>query len=492
MATKKRKLKVYFSDYFNVPSSALSEYGAFNLSLINDLPVFIDPFLLFNSEKKEYQNLHNKIIEYITFLRERSEAGGIPKGLLEHWFYFPEVKQNWLGYSKRGNNGSGLGAKFAKALNSNFATIFNNFGSEEISTGSHLEKLCLIKDGVGRDNISDFTTNLIKGFLCEYTENFARSNIEKSRLKLVQVPHSYFDYKTRRWCSKQYLLPYIDGNYVLLTPRDILTKDDIWINQNDIIGDFDNIVSSMSNSSLRGQINDYFLRMLPDDPKAKEFTAAIAATLRKFPAIIDEYIKIKVSHGGDAVALSEEKLKEIETYFIEKVTALAEGLVGSGFYKVSGDTFDEAHKRVLYLKQVIENNDGYRIFYVNGQPIKREADLQLMFRLTWYASFDDVNSEVNNGRGPVDYKISRGSSDSTLVEFKLASNSKLRQNLEKQVEVYEAANNTKKSIKVILYFSESELVRVKNIMKSLKIKEGKNFILIDADKDNKVSGSNAK
>lgn len=141
---------------------------------------------------------------------------------------------------------------------------------------------------------------------------------------------------------------------------------------------------------------------------------------------------------------------------------------------------------------MIENNDGYRIFYVKGQPLKRESDLQLMFRLTWYASKDDVNTEVNNGRGPVDYKISRGSNDSTLVEFKLASNSKLKQNLAKQVEIYKSANQTKKSIKVILYFSAVELANVKRVMNELELTEGKELVLIDAQATNKPSASNAK
>ena len=42
-------IKVYFSDYFNVDENIIDEYGAVNISLINDLPLFIDPFLLFNS-----------------------------------------------------------------------------------------------------------------------------------------------------------------------------------------------------------------------------------------------------------------------------------------------------------------------------------------------------------------------------------------------------------------------------------------------------------
>jgi len=486
-------MNVYFTDYFKVSPEDLEKYGAFNISLINDLPVFIDPFLLFNSDKPEYQDLHQRIIKYISFLREMSEAGPISKGLIHHWFLFPEVKQNWLGFSKVGNSGSGLGKNFATALNDNLSTIFTNFGSEQITKGSHLEKLCLIKDGVGKDNISDFTTNLIKGFLCEYTQKFADLYLNKSQTKSIIVPHAEFGYETRRWIGKKFTLPYIDGDYLLLTPKDILTKDEAWINKYDIFGDFNDILSAIPNDELRGQINDYFLRRIPEDAKQREINEAIAKTLRKFPELIDRYIRLKEDTGEQAVALSKQKVLETEAVFIRQVSALIESLREEGkFYSTADNTYEEAYKRVLFLKQVIENNDGYRIFYVKGQPLKRESDLQLMFRLTWYASKDDVNTEVNNGRGPVDYKISRGSNDSTLVEFKLASNSKLKQNLAKQVEIYKSANQTKKSIKVILYFSAVELANVKRVMNELELTEGKELVLIDAQATNKPSASNAK
>src|SRR5690625_7867249 len=108
-------MKIYFSDFFEVSPKELEAYGAFDPSLINDLPLFIDPFLLFNSDKPEYQKLHDDIIQYVAFLRDRSEKEGISKGLIKAWFLFPEVKQTWFGYSKIGNGGSGLGQKFARS-----------------------------------------------------------------------------------------------------------------------------------------------------------------------------------------------------------------------------------------------------------------------------------------------------------------------------------------------------------------------------------------
>ena len=141
---------------------------------------------------------------------------------------------------------------------------------------------------------------------------------------------------------------------------------------------------------------------------------------------------------------------------------------------------------------MIEHQDGYRLFYDNsGAPIKREKDLQIAFKLVWHGSPSSVDAEVNNGRGPVDFKISRGGYESTLVEFKLASNPQLERNLEKQVEIYKAANNTKNSFKVILFFDDSEERKVKDALKSMNATEDTGIILIDARRDNKPSASKA-
>ena len=64
-------MKIYFSDYFEISPKVLEKYGAFNISLINDLPLFIDPFLLFHSRKPKYIELHNQIIKYVRFLRDK-------------------------------------------------------------------------------------------------------------------------------------------------------------------------------------------------------------------------------------------------------------------------------------------------------------------------------------------------------------------------------------------------------------------------------------
>jgi hypothetical protein len=131
---------------------------------------------------------------------------------------------------------------------------------------------------------------------------------------------------------------------------------------------------------------------------------------------------------------------------------------------------------------MIENKGCWTIFYNKGKPIPREEDLHVMFRLVWLGTTQDVGREANDGRGPVDFKISFGKKDKTLVEFKLASNSHLAANLQTQLELYKKASDADAGYKVICYFSPEEYRRVTNILNDLKMTNDPNIILIDAMK----------
>lgn len=485
-------MSIYFSDCFNVDYKVIEEYGAFNISIITDLPLFIDPFLLFNSKKQEYRELHKDIINYLKFLRNKALEGKINKGLLKAWFMFPEVKQNWFGFTQSGNAGSGLGIKFAQALNENLNTIFENFGEENITGDSHIEKLCLINDGVGKDNISDFTTNLIKDYLLKYTQKFALRYIDKCQLKKFRVEKVRFNYETESWESDEYTLPVANGEYVLLTPKDILTKDQTFMNSKDMYNGIELIINTIENEALRSQINNYLMLELKKDMKKDERKKVYKRLVESYPQLVDYYIKEKEKNKEKASYSSKDKVRISEEVFVENVLELIDRLSKeTKYYDIIPDSYEEAYERALYLKDVIENKDGYKIFYIDNKPIKREADIQIMYKLVCANTISDFNAEVNNGRGPVDFKASNGSKDKTLVEFKLASNSKIKKNLKNQVEVYKKANNTKKSIKVILYYTEKELEKVTRILKELELVDDRSIILIDARNDNKPSASNA-
>ena len=487
-------MKIFFTDFFEVEPLLLDKYNAFNISLINDLPLFVDPFLLFASDKKKYRKLHAEIIKYLKYLRNNALAAkSYTKGAAEAWYMFPEVKQLWLGYCLKGNDGKGLGEDFANNLYLSLHKIFTDFGDEKVAQSSHLEKLCLIDSGIGKDSVSDFTANLIKNYLCKYTEKFAKKYISQEMRKTFNVNKALFNYDIESWVNKEYDLPCHNGDYVLLAPRDILSKDDNWINHKDLCNEFEKVVTSCSNASLQAQLSSYLEKKIDECNSKKERNELFSQAAKKHPEIIEHYIKYKEDTSEDAIAKSKIKISESRSRYVNQISALSDKLqTETDFYAYKGDTYNEAMQRVKFLKHVLEDRDGYRLLYLDGKPIQRENDLQILYILTWFASELDCNREVNNGRGPVDFKVSHGRRDSTLVEMKLAKNSWLRQNLENQVEIYKKANATNKAIKVILYFTEDEYKKVYKIRKELNLLADDNIVLIDARNDNKPSASKAK
>ncbi len=342
-----------FSEVFEVEPSVLEQYGAFDISLSSDLPLFIDPFLLFDSEDDKYLAWHEDIIDYLSFLREKSLQGRSSRLHIKYYYGFPEVKQNWLGFTQFSNEGRGLGPLFGRTLDGSLNSIFSNFGNESVTQSGHLEKLCLIKEGVGRDSISDFTTNLVKHRLLDYTENFAKRHMEQKHLRDVLVKRAYFDYSTGIWRSKRYTLPYINRDFVILTPKDILTRDESWINRTDLYESFDLIPGAIDNDSFRMEISNHFRSQLDKRSKKKDRIEAAVNTVKKYPELIDYYIKYKEANGKAARNISTAKVIETQKIFNNQLTELVDDIRSkSQFYAKKDSSYSECLEKSKLLQRL--------------------------------------------------------------------------------------------------------------------------------------------
>src|SRR3989344_1249273 len=497
-----RKLK--FNQYFGVKKKDLDYAGLFNISLVADLPLFIDPFHLFYSKKKKYQELHNFIIRYLVFLKDNSLSYGgqtLPARVINSYYKFPEVQQNWFGFSFIGNHGHGLGRKFANALNSNFVKLFNDFGSGKKT--QHLEKLTLITDHVGKDTISDFTTNLTFDYLATQTEKFAKKYIERGKTKEFIIKRAEFDFEAHVWKPKKYTLPAFNGEYVLLTPKDLLTKDNIWINRDDLVKDFSEIPDAIPNDVLRQQLSTYFNQKLKEYEKTRinkktkkpegyqtqeTRKKAILDTIREFRQVIDVYIKIKEQKGDRAEKISHELVLATEKFHENQFTKFTESINANLSVPTS---YDEALARAKYFKECVELHDNYLNLYVEDKPVNEDW-IQRMFWFVWYGSRSDINRDPSNGLGKPDFAASQGKKDKTLVEFKLAKSKSLEDNILNQLEKYKEVNATKKGIWVIIFFTFEEQKKLQKILKKHNLENDQNFISVDARKDNKVPASKIK
>jgi hypothetical protein len=485
-------MELHFSQHFNVPSELLESYGAFDISVISDLPLFIDPFLLFNSNKSEYQELHESILTYLRFFRDKATEGELDESLITSWYRFKEVKQNWLGFTVLGNDGHGLGRDFAKALHEALGTVLSDFGSERITRSSHLEKACLLRPKVGRDSISDFTTNLIKEYLLSYTQEFAKYHLRPEQCRAFRVPKVRFNYETESWEEDTFYLPALGKDFVLLTPEDILTRDDTWISNTDLIQSFHCIPEALPDAELRAQVNNYFRNHLARNPSKRDRDLAAQATLRAFPELLDYYIRMKEDSGDTAESVSKEKVRDTRHVFVEQLQALVADLsTRTDFYSRGRSSYKEVLERVHAFKHYVEHQDGYKLINRAGRPFAQESEVHIYFGLMWFGSLFDVNREPNNGRGPVDFKVSFGAGDKALIEFKLASNTQLERNLKNQVAIYEKANRTRQSVKVIICYTAADQRRVARILRKLRLSEEASIVVIDARSDNKPSASKA-
>jgi hypothetical protein len=328
-----------------------------------------------------------------------------------------------------------------------------------------------------------------------YTQEFARLHLKPSQRKLFSIRCS-FDQALQIWLPKQFELPHFyrgdrGDDFIILTPVDILTKDEAFICSSDFTASFRHIAGALENSSLREAVNTYFASQLPEKPKKNDFELAVYSTVNKFPDLLDYYIKSKEEKKDQASIISHEKVDRLQRELLDTLQKLSSFLSADpSFYQTAPNSYEEALARAGYLKETIENNDVYRIFYKDGKPIASEETIQRIFRLTWFGSPYDVNSEVNNGRGPADYKISYGDRDSTIVEFKLGRSSSLKNNLISQAEVYKKASRSISDIKVILCYSQAEVARVHRVLKSIGQENAENIVIIDASP--KISGSKVK
>ncbi len=487
-------MNVYFSEVFDVSHSTIESYGALDVSLVCDNPAFIDPFLIFAQEK--YGFLHDRIIKYLIFLRELSNETPFSSSIYKTYYKFSEVRQNWLGYSLWNNSGQGLGKKFAQSLHNNLRAIFLDDNTKKITKSPHLEKLCLIEDGVGVDKISDFTVNLIKDYLLAYTEKFALQYLDQKYVKEFAIQNCTFDFENKYWKPNTYNLPFINikgkDEYVLLSPKDILVKNDSWISKNNFLSKNGAILQVIDDEALRQKINDYFLSCLGSkiirgkkvlDNSQINRKKAILETARKYPQILDYYIGVREQESDIALA---NNINMDDVGFYDIVSIIRPQLLTNldeGGCIVTSDCL----RRLLFFKRVLESNSG--IFH-QREKLPSEKELQIMFKMATFWAFLNYDSEVNNGRWPIDFIVSFGAGEKVGIELKLASNTKLKYNLQYQTNVYKEDSSLQSVIKVVFYFSDEEKKKLDSVLNELGMDEGNELVCIDCRKKN--SASNVK
>lgn len=291
----------------------------------------------------------------------------------------------------------------------------------------------------------------------------------------------------------------------MLTPFDILREDEPSINRDDFYNSHERIRAAIENDTLRAYVNNYIgeavrryeenqkrnRRAIKEKSIQKIEKDAFQEIVKEYPELYDYYIKLREADTDDIrLQCMQELNKQLEKLLLASKNLIS--LFNQNGYSTdeSQSAREEAKKRLVFFKHIIEECDGYKNLYVKGEKIAKENDLQRLFRFVWYGTNYKVDAEPNNGRGQADFIVSIGQKNQNIVEFKLASNSTL-DHVFTQVKIYEAANCSDGSLIAIFYFSESEYLTSRQIVIDAGYENMINdsIYLIDCRNDNKPSAS---
>lgn len=169
----------------------------FAIPFINeDIPLYVDPFLLWKSPSQQDNALHTVIINSFNFLGDLSitDLASAVEILKE----LSECDEVGLGNSKT-KHGKKIGNSMAQAILSTFKDI----PQVRKSGFSHFEELQLLVENFSKDRISDITCNLVKSFLIDYTIQ----QCEELNIPTELVEIKYFENKSLKFEIETNKLP---------------------------------------------------------------------------------------------------------------------------------------------------------------------------------------------------------------------------------------------------------------------------------------------
>lgn len=131
--------------------------------LDEDIPLYVDPFLLWRSPGLQDKGLHQVILGGFNNLGVLSKSGKKEKAV-QQLIAASECDEVGLGTSAT-KKGTRIGRAKAEEVLSLFERIpyYRDHGFR------HFEEIQLFVDGIGKDRISDIACNFIKSFLIDYT-----------------------------------------------------------------------------------------------------------------------------------------------------------------------------------------------------------------------------------------------------------------------------------------------------------------------------------
>ena len=470
---------MFVSDYFQLSDEQYDQMlalGLFDAILDKDSNFYINIIRLKQSTVPEFQEAYRHLNRFFSEIATLLDCAETPS--LRDKFYrtarkrfqFHEVNEICLGHAE-----SRYGAGWGQITSDKFLYDAYQIVKKGSKQPEIFHLVSLFEDNVAGDRLSDMIATIIKPEIKKYTIRMQH----ELGITAKAYPHLTF-YKNGLIKNPIKTIP------ILLLPEEILHKLPIAKNWDDI----DSVISE--NELIRREISAEI------GTEWSRWASAAKKDYLKQHIFMQPQACKRVVTGYKKEKLSLLDLKENDKYLAELILKRVKKALSFQLKETNTvpSSFDAAMDVISIFKDWVENNRGWAL--IQDSPAnKREKAVQRFIHLgaKHYIAVNnlDLSCEADEGRGPVDLKLSRGN-DKTLAEIKLSSNGQYLHGYETQVQEYGAADQTRNLIYVFVDVGNpGRLETLKNLHRK-NLLEGKKcpeLVIIDARKKNSASTYNS-
>jgi hypothetical protein len=377
-----------------------AELDFVDANLLADTPLYLDPYALTTRDDDWSADCHSLVVSYFEAVLAAVQAGDQRLGtqLLSR---LQEPSETRLGVSKGHSAGRGVGDVQAQAIFDAMAR------SAAARTGvlQDMSDFALFIPGLGRDKISDMTTNVIRKPLIDYTI----AQCELLGVPMRPVPSGfYWDAGRSEWRQEYTQLPVYNGHKIILVPK-YAVRWEVGVDHSQYRRHFvleflqaehlradDGLVTTFRNATGVVTRRVVFKKTVDEHyPNDKDFLATFSAA---HPDVIEQY--------REALRLASSKVPELTDRFTERDLAehLAEQLKRIPPGRDDADRYHTAmigilsflfFPNLIYPKKEAQINEGRKridITYTNG----KENGLFLRLSLDPAIGANVVHAEMKN------------------------------------------------------------------------------------------------
>jgi len=237
--------------------------------LDEDIPFFIDPFLLWKSPSLQDNSLHLALLRSINYLAQQYQKGDTE--CVKIIVKCSECNEVGLGLSK-----TRTGKKFSEKIGNEILSLYKNIPQIQKDGFTHFEVIQLLVDNIAEDRISDISASIIKSFMIDYTIE----NCEKYNIPIEKIEIQCFDIKDFIIRDESVFLP-INPN----TNQPIIFVPKRWLRKTNYI-------------NLNNYCNDYYIPQIQKTTETHERVKILLYNRNNYD-VVQQYIDIKERHKDD-------------------------------------------------------------------------------------------------------------------------------------------------------------------------------------------------